>query len=159
MYVATSNVLKQTGRGRQLGLFPQPVLWVLQLICMYMRRILRTLFCTGHSVSRNSSVKNQQGNLKNSPTPSPSCEYCDILRTRASMQPLFTDLDVHIQIPPSGYIGLIWRSTTEATASQSTAKDTLQLLRQSTVHSVAAVYPRSTINGTPTRNSLSSTAS
>ena len=37
---------------------------------------------------------------------------------------------VHIQIPPTGNIGLIWRSTAEATASWGIVEATLQLLWQ-----------------------------
>ena len=29
----------------------------------------------------------------------------------------FNSFRVHIQIPPTGYVGLVWRSTAEATAS------------------------------------------
>ena len=50
---------------------------------------------------------------------------------------------LHIQIPPTGYVGVILR-TTAATASRSTVDGTRR------VHAVTAVYPQSTLNSTPT---------
>ena len=60
---------------------------------------------------------------------------------------------VHIQIPPTGYVGLIWHSTIEATASYSTVEGTYRVRcsyrDSSNVHAVAAAYSQSTLKGTP----------
>ena len=73
------------------------------------------------------------------------------------------DSYLHIQIPPTGEVGLIWHSTVEATVSWSTIEGTLRVrcsyFYKSTMHAVAAAYPQSTLNGTPTDSSLNGTAS
>ena len=50
--------------------------------------------------------------------------------------------DLHIQIPKIGYVGLIWRSTAEASASWSTVEGTFRVCHsycdRSNVHVVAA---------------------
>ena len=72
-------------------------------------------------------------------------------------------LQVHIQIPPTSYAGLIWCSTTEATALWSTVEGTLKVCcsycDRSTMHVAAAAYPRSTLNSSLTCISPSGTAS
>ena len=59
---------------------------------------------------------------------------------------------------PAKYIGLILLGTTEATASWSTVEGALRV-RRSTVHALAAAYPQSTLNGTPTCSILNGTVS
>ena len=62
---------------------------------------------------------------------------------------------MHTQIPPTGYVGLMTQSVLlKLPASQSTLEDTLMIhfsyCDRSTVHSVSAAHPQSTLNGTPT---------
>ena len=64
----------------------------------------------------------------------------------------------------TGYVGFTWRGTAEATASWSTVEGTLRVRSSYCVHgtpvTVAAAYPQSMLNGTPTTCSrLSGTAS
>ena len=53
---------------------------------------------------------------------------------------------IHTQIPTTSYLGLIWHSTAEATASYSTIEGTLKVrysfCDRNTVHAVAAAYPQ-----------------
>ena len=72
---------------------------------------------------------------------------------------------VHIKIPPDQLrrtIGLIWHSTTESTAYCIIIEGTLRVYYSYCMHgtpvTVAAGYPQSTLNGTPTCSSLSCTA-
>ena len=59
---------------------------------------------------------------------------------------------VHIHIPPTSYVGLIL-CTAVATASCSTSEDTMKVLcyycDRNSVYAAAAVYPHSTLKGTP----------
>ena len=61
---------------------------------------------------------------------------------------------IHIQIPLTGYVDLIWHSTTQATASWSNCWGYFEVpcnfCDRSTVPAVATAYPQSTLNGTPT---------
>ena len=69
------------------------------------------------------------------------------------------------KIPPTSYLGLILGRTAVGTASLRVgaySKDTmtlLGLLATYTSHAVAAEYPHSTLNGTPTSSHYSGTAS
>ena len=66
---------------------------------------------------------------------------------------------VHIQIPLTSYIGLIYCTTAVATASWSSCDGTLQLFQQELLHNAvtAAGYPQRTFKGAPTCSSHSST--
>ena len=68
---------------------------------------------------------------------------------------------IHIQIPPTGYVGIIWCSTPENTASWSTTGGTLRVrwsyCDRIPVHAVAAAYPSSILNSTPTCSSHNGT--
>ena len=66
------------------------------------------------------------------------------------------------RFPLTIYVGIIWCSDAEATASMSTVEDTLRACCSYWMHdtpvTVAAAYPQSALNGTPTCSSLSNTA-
>ena len=70
---------------------------------------------------------------------------------------------IHIQIPQTGYIGLIQCSTIEGTASWNTVEGTLRVATVPDVPSMQLLqhrtYPQSTLNGTPTAGAFSGTAS
>ena len=63
----------------------------------------------------------------------------------------------------TGYIGLIWHSNAEATASWSIVEITLRVCFSYCMHGtyviVTAVFPKSTLSGTPTCSSLGGTVS
>ena len=72
---------------------------------------------------------------------------------------------IHIQVPPTGYVGLILCSTTVATQVAVLLRvlcgysdATVTKGWAATAHAVAAEYPHSTLNGTVTCSSHSSTA-
>ena len=85
--------------------------------------------------------------------------YCEV--NVAKLGPV-EDHKLHIQIPPTGYVGLLWCNTSEATASWSTVEGTLKVrcscYDRRTVRAVAAAY-HSTLNGTQTCSNPSGTAS
>ena len=77
--------------------------------------------------------------------------------------PLSTSLHIHIQTPPTGYVGPILHSIAVATASWNIFEVTMRVLLYATVtgdtaHAVAAKYPPSTQNDTPTCSGYSSAA-
>ena len=54
------------------------------------------------------------------------------------------NINIHIQIPPTGYVGLIWCSTAEATASWSTVEGTLRVKLQLLWHRGVRGYRQKT---------------
>ena len=68
---------------------------------------------------------------------------------------------LNIQIPPTGYVGLIWRSMAEATASLSTVEGALTVRSRCYCMqgTPVTVFPQSTLNGTPICSNPSGTAS
>ena len=76
-------------------------------------------------------------------------KYYNKLSCLKTLYRLYCDINVRIQIPLTGYVDFIWRTTTVATASWSTIEGTFRLCcrycDRSTVHAVAA----GTLNGTP----------
>ena len=65
---------------------------------------------------------------------------------------------VHIQIPPTSYVGLKQHSTAVTTVEDTMRVLSMVDLTRATVHAVAAEYLRSTLSGTSTCSSHSSTA-
>ena len=67
-------------------------------------------------------------------------------------------LNLHIQIPPTGYVGLILRSTAVATASRSTVEGSIWRYcdeRQRTYYACSSVRPASTDAFTNTTDNMS----